>query len=74
MKSPGVSVCVFPPPSYALGVLAHAAALEALSSPTVPCYCRHGRLAAVLDPEGFLIFRHSLDKHHGYPWVTYSKI
>ncbi|CAL1150052.1 unnamed protein product [Cladocopium goreaui] len=31
--------------AFLAGVLAHAPALEALCSPTVPCYCRHGNWA-----------------------------
>ncbi|CAK9084661.1 unnamed protein product [Durusdinium trenchii] len=39
--------------SFLAGVLAHAPALEALCSPTPPCYCRHGNWAPTVANWGF---------------------
>jgi len=39
--------------SFLAGILAHAPALEALCSPTVPCYCRHGNWAPTVANWGF---------------------
>ncbi|CAE7808278.1 Lgsn [Symbiodinium sp. CCMP2592] len=39
--------------SFLAGILAHAPALEALCSPTPPCYCRHGNWAPTVANWGF---------------------
>lgn len=39
--------------AFLAGVLAHAPAMEAFCSPTLPCYCRHGNWAPVVANWGF---------------------